>query len=285
MVSEIFSPENWFLILLGLVWIIGAVLQDLRRREVDNLWNFSLIAFALAYRIAVSIFSNNYWFVLNGVFGLAIFYVLHNLFYYGKLFAGGDAKLVFALGAVLPLSYDWIINLKIFGGFILLFLITGSIYALIWAIVLVFINYERFSKKFVQQWQNYKKMFYIALGFALLWVVFVFLMSQTVLILIGLIVLLFPVLFVFAKSVEEGCMIRAVRPSKVTEGDWLYEDIVVGGKKIKSNWNGVSSRELALIKNKCKRKILIKFGIPFTPAFLFGFIGLLFLIWRFGWFF
>ena len=273
MVSEILGPENWFLILLGLVWIIGAVLQDLRRREVDNLWNFLLVAFALAYRLSFSIFSNNYWFVLNGILGFALFVGLGNLFYYSKLFAGGDTKLVMALGTILPLSYSWLVNLKIFGGFILLFLLGGSIYALIWAFSLMIVHWDRFSEEFVQQWKAYQKMFFIAFGFALIWMIFVFLMNQTGFLLIGLVVLLFPVLFVFAKSVEESCMIKAVNPSQVTEGDWLYEDILVGGKKIKSNWEGVSSRELSLIKKKCRKKILVKFGIPFTPAFLFAFVA------------
>ena len=285
MMNEIINFENLFLIILALVWIVGAVLQDLRRREVDNLWNFSLIGFALAYRLAVSIFTGNYWFVLNGVLGFAVFLGLGNLFYYGKLFAGGDAKLMISLGAILPFSFNWLINLKIFGYFILLFLIGGSIYALIWAFSLVIVNWKSFTEKFSDQWKKYKTMFLIALGFALIWIVFVFLISQTILILIGLVVLLFPVLFVFAKSVEESCMVKWVRPSKVTEGDWLYEDIMVGGKRIKSNWEGVSAKELRLIKRKCRKRILIKQGIPFTPSFLFGFVGLLYLVWKFGWLF
>jgi len=285
MFNEIINIENLFLIIIGLVWIVGAILQDLKRREVDNLWNFSLIIFALVYRLAVSVFSGNYWFILNGILGLAIFYVLHNLFYYGKLFAGGDAKLLMALGVILPLSYNWITNLKIFGIFILLFMVGGSIYALIWAISLVFIHWEGFSKKFIEQWKKYQKMFFIALGFSLFWVVFVFLIKQEIFILIGFVILLFPVLFVFSKSIEESCMIKFVRPSEVTEGDWLYEDITVDGKKIKSGWEGVSARELALIKRKGRRRILIKFGIPFTPSFLIGFIGLLFLVWKYSWFF
>ena len=285
MVSEILSPENWFLILLGFVWIIGAVLQDLHRREVDNLWNFLLVGFALAYRLSISIYIGDYWFILNGILGFALFIGLGNLFYYSKLFAGGDAKLMMALGTVLPLSYDWLVNLKVFGVFILLFLIGGSIYALIWAFSLVIINWKRFSREFVKQWINYKNLFLIALVFSVLWVGFAFAISQLNLMLIGLIVLLFPVLFVFAKSVEESCMIKAIKPSKISEGDWLYEDILIGGKKIKSNWEGVSKKELALIKRKCKQKILIKFGIPFTPAFLFGFVGLLWLVLNFGeWF-
>ncbi len=276
--------ENLFLIVLGIVWIIGAVLQDMKRREVDNLWNFSLIGFAIVYRIAISIFINDYWFALNGIIGLAIFFALGNLFYYARLFAGGDAKLMIALGTILPLSYSWIINIKIFGFFILLFLLGGSIYALIYAFCLIIKNLNNFKKEFKKQWNNYKKLFLIGLIFALIWTFFAFLISQTGFVLIGLVILLFPVLYVFAKAVEESCMIREVSCNKVTEGDWLYKDVKIGNRLIKANWEGVSKKELELIK-KSKKKIFIKYGIPFTPSFLFGFVGLLFLMWKFGWVF
>ena len=79
-------------------------------------------------------------------------------------------------------------------------------------------------------------------------------------------------------------MVKLVDPKKVTVGDWLYKDIKIGGKKIKSTWEGVSKKELAIIKSKCRKKILIREGIPFTPSFLLGLIGLLVFIWKFGWF-
>ncbi len=275
----ILTIENWFLIVLGLIWIIGAVLQDLRRREVDNLWNFSLIGFALAYRFAISVSSGDYWFILNGIFGLVIFLFLGNLFYYGRLFAGGDAKLLIALGCILPLSSNWMINFEIFGLFIVLFLALGSIYALIWAMFLVGLHWRGFRKEFVKQWKIYKKMFLIAIIFVICWTIFLFLVSKTELILVGLVILLFPVLFTFAKAVEESCMIKKTKPNKVTEGDWLYRDITVSGKKIKANWEGVSKSELKWIKKHGKKDIFVKQGIPFTPSFLFAFIGLLILVW------
>lgn len=284
MVSELFLGENWFLIILGLVWIVGAILQDMKRREVDNLWNFSLIGFALVYRAAVSIFTGNYWFVLNGLIGFAIFLALGNLFYHARLFAGGDAKFMIALGTILPLSYSWIVNVKIFGFFILLFLLGGSIYALIYAFCLMIINWKGFKKEFIKQWNSYKKLFLIGLVFALIWTLLAFFISQIGFVLIGLIILLFPILYIFAKAVEESCMVREVSWNKVTEGDWLYKHIKVGNKLIKANWEGISKKELALIK-KSRKKILIKYGIPFTPSFLFGFVGLLFLMWRYGWWF
>ena len=281
MVSEIFSPENWFIIFLGIVWIIGAVLQDLKRREVDNIWNFSLVGFALAYRFAISVFNWDYWFMVNGLIGFAIFVVIGNIFYYSRIFAGGDAKLLMALGTILPLSYNWIINFKIFGYFTLLFFLGGSIYSLIWALILMFMNWRNFRIEFLKQWNNYRKMFLMSLVFVILWIIFSFIISQISFILIGLVILLFPILFIFAKSIEECCMVKRVSPDKVTEGDWLYEDILVGGKKIKSDWEGVSKKELELIRKKIKKKILVKYGIPFTPSFLFAFIGILFLGWRY----
>ncbi|MEK6935384.1 MAG: prepilin peptidase [Nanoarchaeota archaeon] len=281
MVNMILTPENWFLILLGIIWIIGAVLQDFKRREVDNLWNFSLIAIALAYRASVSVFNGNYWFMLNGLIGLGIFFIIGNIFYYSRMFAGGDAKLLMALGTILPLSYNWIINFKIFGLFILLFLIFGSFYSLVYAIVLMFVNFKKFTKEFIKQWKNYKKMFFIVLIFVGVWVVLMIVLDFMSFSLIGLVILLFPVLFVFAKSIEESCLVKEVNYDKITLGDWLYKPVKIKGRIIKADWEGLSSGELDLIRIN-KKKVWIKYGIPFTPSFLFGLIGLIYLVYRFG---
>lgn len=280
---NIITPENYFLIIIAVIWIIGAIMQDLRRREVDNIWNFSLIAFALGYRALCSISGNNYWFLLNGIIGLVVSLIIGNLFYYSRIFAGGDAKLVIALGAVLPLTYDWIINLKIFGIFVLFFLVSGSIYALIWSFFLVLLNFKKFKASFYRQWKFYLKLFYVSLIFFIILLIVSLMFQSRIIILLGAVIMLFPILFVFSKAVEDSCMIKLTPPFKVTEGDWLAKDITVGSKKIKANWEGVTKRELNLIKDKYNRKVLIKLGIPFTPSFLFGFLGLLILSWKFGW--
>jgi len=279
----IITNENIFLIVLGLIWIIGAVLQDLHRREVDNLWNFSLIGIALAYRAAVSVFGWNYWFLLNGFIGLGVFLLLGNLFYYSRLFAGGDAKLLIALGPILPLSYNWLVNLKIFGIFILLFLIGGSVYALFYSFVLMANNFNTFKKEFSKQFISKSNLILIFLVFAIAWTIFMFFIGEKSLILIGFIILLFPILLVFSKSIEEVCLVKEIYSNKLTVGDWLYEDIIVGGRRIKSNWEGVSKNELRLIKTEYRRKILIKQGIPFTPGFLIGYVGLIIVSWYWIW--
>ena len=273
-VLDILRNENLFLLVIGFIWIIGAVLQDLRRREVDNLWNFSLIAVALVYRLSASVYLSNYWFFINGIIGLFLFLILGNVLYYGRLFAGGDAKLLIALGTILPFSFNWITNFKIFGLFILFFLIFGSIYVLIWALFLIGGNWNKFALEFKKYSYNYRKFIYGSLVIAGIWVIVVIL-TDIVFIVISLIILLFPLLFIFAKAVEESCMVKSISVSKLTEGDWLYQDVIVGRKRIKSNWQGLSKDELQLLRKKYKRKVLIKQGIPFTPSFLFAFIGLI----------
>jgi len=278
----ILTNENLFLIVLAFIWIIGAILQDLRRREVDNIWNFSLIGFALAYRFAFSVFGGDYRFFVNGLIGFGVFLLLGNLFYYSRLFAGGDAKLLIALGTILPLSYSWIANFKIFGSFILLFFLGGSIYVFVWSLFLVVINFGRFEKEFVKQFKIYRHVFLVSFIFVFLWLVGSYFIGFEF-IFVGLIFLLFPFLFVFTKAVEEACMVKKVLPKDLTEGDWLYEDIFVKGRRIKKTWEGVSKEELKLIRNKYRRKVMVKYGVPFTPSFLIGLIGILWLSGR-GWF-
>jgi len=279
----ILVQENLFLIIIGIVWIIGAVLQDLHRREVDNVWNFSLVGIVLAYRLAFSIYSSQYMYFFNGIIGFIIFLILGNLFYYSRVFAGGDAKLLIVLGSLIPLSFNWMENLMIFGSFIGLFLVGGSIYVFIFSLFLVLFHLKNFSKEFYKQIKSSKNLIISGVIFFILWIIISYYFSLQ-LISFGAVFLLFPLLFIFAKAVEESCLVKALSPREITEGDWLYEDVFINGNKITANWEGVSKRELQLIREKYRRKIWIKQGIPFTPGFLIGFLGVIILSMKWGWF-
>ena len=100
--------KYYFLFGLAIVWIIFAVVQDLKKREVANWLNFSLIAFVLAYRAFYSALNDAWWFLGFGLIGFGAFFILANALYYGKVFAGGDAKMFMAIGAILPIEsyYD-----------------------------------------------------------------------------------------------------------------------------------------------------------------------------------
>lgn len=269
--------ENYFLVVLAFIWIIIAVIQDLRKREVANWWNFSLIAVALVYRAFVSVFLWNYWYLLQGLIGFGIFFILANIFYYGRVFAGGDAKLLMGLGAVLPFSILFSENLMIFLYFLILLLFCGSIYGLLFSVVLAYKNRKRFGKEFLKQFHKCKTFFPIFIFLSIIVLIFVLFIKIYLFIWFSLISLLFPFLYIYAKAIEESCMIKEIPARELTVGDWLYGEVKIGRKRIKPSWDGLTEKNLKILR-KSRKKILVKQGIPFTPSFLFAFVILLLLI-------
>jgi Flp pilus assembly protein protease CpaA len=264
-----------FLIALGFIWIIFATIQDFKKREVANWINFSLIVFAIGARFFYSLFSNQgFAFFYQGLIGLGIFFVLGNLFYHTRVFAGGDAKLMMAMGVILPFSNDFLINLKIYAIFFCVFFITGAIYGLVYSLILALRNIEVFKKEFSRQFKLNKKFIYISSAISLFVLCLGFL--ENIFIYFGLLTFAFPFLYIYAKAVEKGVMVFFVPVSKLTEGDWLYEDLKVGKKTIKASWDGLNKWDIREIKKKLKR-VKIKQGIPFIPVFLISFIILVLL--------
>lgn len=273
--------EIIFLVILALVWLIFASLQDIKKREIANWLNFSLIIFALGFRFFLSLFSQNFNFFYQGLIGLGIFFILGNLLYYGKLFAGGDAKLMISLGTVLPFSESLIINLRIFSLFIFLFLFVGGIYGIIWSIILSLKNFSKFKQKFSDYFQVYKKRMYVLMIIGLFFMIVGF--FESLFLLVGIFIFLMPYFYLYAKAVDESCMVKFVNPKFLTEGDWIYQNIKVGKKTIRAKWEGLSKEEISLLK-KSGKKVRIKYGIPFAPVFLISFALLvLFYKWVLLW--
>jgi hypothetical protein len=72
-------------------------------------------------------------------------------------------------------------------------------------------------------------------------------------------------------------MLRYVKPTEVTEGDWIAKDIYISNKYISGPKDlGIEKSQLNKLisfykKGKIKR-VLIKVGIPFVPSFLLAYI-------------
>lgn len=267
--------EVMFLILLGLVWIVFASVQDLRMREVANWANFSLIVFALGFRFFWSLFNGSFDFFYFGLMGLGIFFVLGNLFYYGRLFAGGDAKLLIALGPILGFSLIFRENVLIYFKFVFVFLLVGALYGLIWSFCLVLNNFKVFRKDFVSQFRK-KRLLFWSIWFLSVVSMF-FGILDFFLLLLGVLLFFFPLLYIYAKVVDRSFMIKTLPGKDLREGDWLYKDVKIGNQTIKANWEGISLKELNLLKKL--KSVKIREGIPFVPVFLISYILLLF-IWK-----
>lgn len=136
-----------FLFGLAFVFTLIASVQDLKKREVANWLNFSLIAFTLTFRAFYSIQTKDLDFFILGILGLGIFVCLAYLFYYGKIFAGGDAKLLMAYGIILPYkNYSSLFLMTLLFVFIL-FLI-GAVYSLIFSLSIVAKTNKNSEKNF-----------------------------------------------------------------------------------------------------------------------------------------
>ena len=263
-----------FLFWLFLVGIVVGSLQDLARREVDNWLNFFLLASGAGYLVFASIFEMSWSFVLLGLMSFVIMVLLGNLFYYGRVFAGGDAKLLIAMFALF-VGATWIVTLVNIGMFVLFLMLAGSLYGFAWGFGLYFMNFKEVNKKMRELVKNKFFRYGIFAGIIL----FVFSYVDWLFLFLSLFVFLFVLLFIFAKALEKASMIKMVGVKDLREGDWLVDNVRVGKKVIKADWEGVSKNDLILLR-KLKKKVKIKQGIAFVPAILIAF-----LLWWFlrGW--
>lgn len=268
-----------FLFGMAVIWIVFAAIEDLRTNEIANWLNISLVVFAMGFRFFYSLFElGSFSFFYQGLIGLGIFVLLGNLFYYGRMFAGGDAKLMMALGAILPISNNLFVNLQVFFMFITIFLFVGAIYGIIVSVVFGFLNFKRLRKEFNMQLKKKKRftiisilvsLIFLTLGF---WVIEFFYL--------GLFTFIFPYFYLYIKSIDESCMVKNISSKKLTVGDWLYKNVKIGKKTVKATWDGLTESEIKLLQKK--KKVLVRYGVQFAPAFLISFI-LMWIVLEFDW--
>lgn len=265
--------EYIFLFVVALVWMIFASVQDLKVREVANWLNFSLVGVALAYRAFYSIEYNDYSFFLFGLLGVCVFFLISQAFYYGRIFGGGDAKLLVGVGAVLPFNSFGEFILQ--GGlFLFVLFLVGAIYSLIYSLFLAFKNRKKFIGSFLKigkdfNWKLYGLLFLFVFGivsygykisYGILFVVVLFMLS---------------ILYIYLRAIDKSCMLIHVDARNLREGDWIGEKIKIHGKEIGSSVHGLNMNEIKLLIKRGK-KVLIKQGIPFVPVFLISYIIMLF---------
>jgi Flp pilus assembly protein protease CpaA len=268
--------EVIFLLILAFIWILFAAIYDLKTTEIPNWLNFSFIIFALGFRFFYSLFSlGNFNFFYQGIIGLSIFIILGNLLYYCKIFAGGDAKLMIALGTILPFSYNLVNNLQIFISFLFLFFFCGSLYGIAASGYFAIKNFKKFRKEFVIRYKKSLSLIIIISLLGILTMVYG-LFSNLFLFYFGIFIFLLPVLYIYLKSIDESCMLKRVNSKLLIEGDWLYKDVKVGNKTIKADWGGLKQEDIKLLIKK-KKFVIIRQGVAFGPVFLISFLLLLFI--------
>lgn len=275
-----FMLEGWILFGIGFLWILFASVQDVRTREIYNWISFSLIVFALGFRFFYGLFSEDFSFFVQGVIGPGIFFIIGNGLYYARMFAGGDTKLMIALGAVLPFSQNFRENVEGFILFVILFLASGAVYGLVMTLIISVKKFTRFKKGYAELFTQKKRFVFLFMVFGIVFLVLGFI--ERVFFSFGIMLFVFPYLYVYAKAVDTYCMVKRVKTKELTEGDWLFAPLRVGKRKITPRWEGLSYKDILAIRKK-HRFVKIKYGIPFVPVFLLAYSVFLYLVFSGVW--
>jgi Flp pilus assembly protein protease CpaA len=243
---------NLFLI-IALIGLLAAAINDVRKREVADWLSYSLFAVMAALTLIYSIINNDFSYVLKAALFAISIYIGGSALYYAKLIGGGDVKLLTAISPVFIFLNIW--------NFIALMILTSGIYGMIYSIALAAIYRKKMKGKIK---------FNILPVLFCIFMISGILLNSFVLVLVSILIVC-PYIIFFVSTVEKVALIKQYNPEKLTEGDWLLKDIKIGKILIKAKADGLSKKDIMLIKKR-KLKVWIKEGIPYIPVFLIAFI-------------
>jgi len=240
--------------------------------------------------------------MINSIAGFLLFLAFALIMFYSGQWGGGDSKLMMGLGALIGINLEFFkmiffnimnlfkpvypmlfVKLPFAVNLLVNILIIGAVYGLLWSFVMVLINWKKFLKQTKKLFskKRIKKMHkYFLVIFLILIIITLFLkdtnLKITLYLLLGAALLIF-YLGIFIKAVENSSMLKYVKPSELTEGDWIAKNVKVAGEYICGPKDlGIEKKQIkkliSLYKKRKIRKILIKEGIPFVPSFLIAFI-------------
>jgi len=270
-----FDYPSILLWLAGIMLVIGSY-TDIRWRIVPDWLSYSAIVAGFVVRLMYSIITVNWYPIVEGLVGFGIFFVLACVAFYTKVWGGGDSKVLMALGSLIGI---WWIPDHLMFALLTNFLLVGGLYGLGYFIVLGVAHFTKvkntasmlLSQKAVA---TFHAIVYVVLGLFIVAGLVLRSFSFTVL---GLGFVMIFYMFILSKSIEKACFIKDQPLSKVEEGDWVIEAVVVKGRTLASPKDpGITQEQIDEIKRLSKKHhiktIKIKEGIPFIPNFLITFL-------------
>lgn len=268
---------DFLFVIVFLALLIGSI-TDFQTREVPDLLSYGLILTGFSLNIILSLWHENSTFIIESIAGFALCFVLGAILFYTGQWGGGDAKLIWGIGATigLPLSLETM-------PFLILFIINsflvGAAFGVVWMLALAIKNYHEFIKDAKQKIKQHKKIIYIFIAsFVVITITPIFFSPGVtdilaIYIAFMFLLLLLPVLMFSIRLVEAKYMYREINPTELVPGDWIVENEAT--KKIGYDIpkTGIPPEDIEILKNNKKIKnVLVKEGIPFVPSFFLSFI-------------
>jgi len=269
-----------FLLAIALIWLIFASISDIKTHEVPDWLSYSLVIIGLGNALFKSMALNNIEFLFYSLFAFSLFFLVSSLMYYTKQWGGGDVKLLIALVTLFPVYPSELLNYfspNLSLPFILILILNlimfGALYSIIYSIYLLIKNKINFLKE-IKDYKFNKIYLFIPLIFIIISILIKDILFRLMLLSLGIIILITPLTLVYTKIIEKKCMFKRISISKLTEGDWIINNIY-HNKKLVYNKNspGVTKAQISIIKRLNIKNLVIKEGIPFIPAFLLAFIA------------
>jgi len=270
-----------YTILIGIALLILAIgsYTDFRTREVPDWVNFSGIAMGIGIRLIYSVSSSDWNIMVEGLLGFGIFFVIALVMFYLGQWGGGDSKMLMGLGALLGFQYR---PDSLLIAFFLNLLIVGAVYGIVWSIVLGVKHRKKLiphlNRIFATRKYKIARTAMLALVACIIIIaVLVDFFTGAALIAVAFSLLFIFYIFLYITAVEKTSMIKSIPIEKLTEGDWIVKDVIVSKKRICGPKDlGISKAQIkTLLKLKSKgkiRKVMVKEGMPFIPAFLIAFV-------------
>jgi Flp pilus assembly protein protease CpaA len=268
------------LIIVSITILIVAAYVDLRILEVPDWLNYAGVAAGFGIHSILSLQQWNWWPIASSMIGFAVAFALACFMFYTGQWGGGDAKLLMALGALIGFEAD---KFSFGTSFLINLVFIGGAWGVAWSGMLAVKNLKSFWKTFssIRHQKPYARLRILSLVTVAVLIIAAFMLTEFKIELIGLAVMTYLLCYftIFVKSVELSCMHRWVTPDKLTEGDWLVHAVKVGKQNLIPPRLGLEKQHVKLLKKlyaqKKIDKLLVKYGIPFAPAFLFAFIATL----------
>jgi len=262
-------------ILFFIVAIIGSAaagFYDLKTTEIPDEIPYVMIVIGIVGHVIKSYLVWSYWpFLLSSIIGLSYLAFGFIMYYIGQ-WGGGDAKILSAIGFLVPVLPQQL-NIELFFPFSLSFFfnlfLVGAIYMVVYAFALSFINKKIWTAFFKDLKANARmiliynsalvaSIILMGLLFAR-YLKFLPLTIFTVLVLtVGITSAGLYVLWKFVKAVEVVGFKKKIPVSKLRIGD--VPDYF-------KKWEGITEKEMRKIKKSGKKYIWIKEGVRFAPAF------------------
>lgn len=265
---------------ISLVGIIIGSYTDIKTLEVPDWINYFLIAAGIGGNIIFSLIKNNPSYIISSLLGLIVALIIGYGMYLTGQWGGGDSKMLFGLGALLGVSYPF--KLDFFFLFLINLIFAGAFYGILWVIIKGFAYRKELKPEIKKYFKQYAKSRIISSIFIILILIALFFVEidsfyKIVMVIMLSSLYLINYLLVIVKAVEDVAMIKNIEPEKLTEGDWIVDNIYIGKKYI------TGPKELGIKKEQIKQllkykeqgkinKIKVKYGIPFVPSFLIAFI-------------